>query len=75
MIDKSEVDACAHQGRIIIGLCSSSDQKEVTGSGEAGSSSELGQQSRSEETLAAVTSMPEAFNKLNMQGINARGMP
>jgi len=72
VIDKSEVDACAHQGKIVIGLCSDSDQKEVAGSGKAGSSLELGQQSRSEETQAAITSTVETSNKLNMQSSSAR---
>ena len=65
VIDKSEVDECAHQGKIVIGLSSSSDQKEVTGLGEAGSSSELGQQSYLEETLAAVTRTAETSNLIN----------
>jgi len=72
VIDKSEMDACAHQGKIVIGLCFDSDQKEVVGSGEAGSSLELGQQSRSEETQAAITCMVETSNKLNMQSSSAR---
>jgi hypothetical protein len=94
VIDKSEVDACAHQGKIVIGLRSGSDQKEVTGSGKSGSelrqqqqgsnlvqedvvaagtfSSEPVQQNHSEETLVAVTSTVEVFNKLNMQSSSAR---
>jgi hypothetical protein len=31
VINKSEVEVCAHQEKMIIGLCSGSDQKEVTG--------------------------------------------
>jgi len=54
-----------HQGKIVIGLCSDSDQKEVAGSGEASSSLELGQQSHSEKTLAAVTSTAETSNLIN----------